>query len=119
MPIYAVRISVLCIIEGGIPDDGYTQDIQVHIIEALDDETAFSTSLAIGKSEEHEYKNDSGGLVRWVFKEIESITNLGDSVLGKEVSSRMEGYYPKQPLEISANFSPETSETKIMYESDI
>ncbi len=109
MSFYSARISVLCVTPGGIPEDGYTVDIQVHILTASNFTEAFSKALSIGTKEEVTYKNMYDENVRWVFKEIEAITHLGDDIDGKEVSSRMEGYFPSKALNESESFDPENS----------
>lgn len=109
MNYYSACISILCVTEGDIPEDGYTTDIQVHVFAALNFDEAYKKALEIGYREEQEYKNESKGKVRWVFKEVEAITNLGENIDGKEVSTRMEGYYPPEPLGIDVSFSPEKS----------
>ncbi len=111
MEYYSIRISILCLVdEIKIPKDGYTQDIQVHIIEANNYEEAFKKGIEIGKKEETDYSNEFGNKVKWVFKEIESITNLGSSVVGVEISSRMEGLYPDGVIKFETEFKPEKSE---------
>ena len=109
MTIYAARIVILCVPGGEMPSDGYTADIQVHVFSATGYDDAFKKVLAIGYREENEYKNEDGEKVRWIFKEIEEITDLGESIEGKEVSSRMEGYFPNEPLAIDVTFNPEKS----------
>lgn len=111
MNFYSVRISVLCLVDDGlIPSDGYTRDIQVHLIKAKDNEEAFEKALEIGRAEETTYSNEEGRKVRWAFEKIESITLLGKSIEGGEISSRMEGYFPKAPLPFESVFQPESDE---------
>ena len=119
MSYFSVRLSIICIVnKSGIPEDGYTQDIQIHIVEAKDYEEAFKKALEIGKAQEQEYKNEALETVAWKFKEIEHIRNLGNSVTGVEVSSRLEGYFPDKQLEIGVEFSPENSEPTLDDESE-
>ncbi|OUS24524.1 hypothetical protein A9Q99_24310 [Gammaproteobacteria bacterium 45_16_T64] len=110
MNYYGVRISVICVVDDEvIPEDGYTLDVQVHIVEAKDYEEAFSNALVIGKQQEQTYKNDSGNDVVWRLKEIEYIRKLG-VVTGVEISSRFEGYFPDSTLDVQTSFNPENSE---------
>jgi len=113
MNYYGVRIVILCVTEGGIPEEGYTQDIQVYVVDAKDDNEAFSKALEIGRKEEHSYKNKYGEEVQWLFKEVEAITYIGENIEGKEVSSRMEGFYPELPIGIETKFDPEKSDPTI------
>ncbi len=111
MEYFSLRISILCLVnDNQIPEYGYTQDIQIHIVQAADYESAFKKAIEIGKIEEHSYNNESGNKVKWAFKEVEAITSLGASVLGKEISSRMEGLHPEKPIEFKTVFKPEASE---------
>lgn len=119
MDYYSVRNAIICLVDDReIPDDGYTQDIQVRIVQASDFEDAFQQALKLGREEEHEYRNEDGRKVRWAFKEVEVITKIGHDVLGVEISSRMEGIHPKEPLDINTLFYPEASEPKFNDETD-
>lgn len=109
MSYYGIRIAILCVTEGAMPSEGYTQDIQVHLVDAVDDADAFKKALEIGRKEEHSYKNNDGDEVRWLFKGVEAITCLGGDVEGKEVSSRMEIFYPDSPLDLKFELNPEAS----------
>lgn len=110
MNYFSVRIAILCIAdETVVPEDGYTQDIQVHIVKAINFSEAFQKALEIGKNEEDTYRNEANQTVRWIFREVEAITDLGAEIEGKEVSSRMEGYYPQNPISVSTQFEPEKS----------
>lgn len=111
MNFYSVRISVLCLVDDGlIPAEGYTRDVQVHLVKAESNEAAFKAALEIGKAEETEYSNESGCKVRWAFEKIEAITLIGTTLEETEVSSRMEGYFPKAPIAFESVFHPESSQ---------
>ncbi len=117
MAYFGVRISIVCLSPGAIPEDGYTQDIQVHIVKASTLEAAFDKACDIGKREENSYLNSAGEEVRWRFRVVEAITALGDDVVGKEVSSRMEGWRPSSPIERDAEFTQALSDVNVQDES--
>ncbi|MEE4243988.1 MAG: DUF4288 domain-containing protein [Kangiellaceae bacterium] len=111
MDYYSVTISVICIIDDGkLPVDGYTQDIQVHIVEANDSGEAKLKAIDIGRAQEHNYKNADGFNVFWKFKEIEYIRKLGKVVTGIEVSTRLESIHYDEVYSSVTNFNPEQSE---------
>ena len=110
MKYFSVRISIVCIVDDNIlPENGYSLDIQVHIVEATDYDDAFNQALELGRKSETTYKNDAGNDVYWRFKEIENIRYLGSALTGMEVSSRLEGYFTQQPLTMKTKFNPEES----------
>lgn len=90
MNLFSIRIAVIFIVDdGAAPDDGYTQDIQVHIVEAFDFDQAFVKALEIDKSVEQSYKNEDGHDVVWRFKDVENIRKIGKVVTGVEISARL------------------------------
>ncbi|NNF97861.1 MAG: DUF4288 domain-containing protein [Desulfobacteraceae bacterium] len=110
MNYYSVRIAVIGIVDDGvIPDDGYTQDIQVHVVRAEGFDEAFDKALEIGRSQERCYQNEDGHSVIWRFKEIEYVRNLGQQVVGVEISTRFESYFPIKALGANSRFCPEES----------
>ena len=120
MNYFSIRISIICLVdESQIPEDGYTQDIQIYIVKAGDFDEAFKKAIEIGKSEEQDYINEFGNKVKWVFKEVEAITRLGDSVLGIEISSRMEGFNPENPIAYETPFRPEKSDPILKDEENV
>ena len=114
MEYYSITISIICIVDDGkLPKEGYTQDIQVHIVKASGFEEAQLKAVEIGRSEEHEYKNENGNTVYWKFKEIEYIRKLGESITDVEVSTRLEHLPSDEILTSKTNFCPEKSEPLI------
>jgi hypothetical protein len=63
---------------------------QVIILQADSDEDAKVIAERIGKEKEHEYISMTGDRVKWVFRHVESISELFDQSLkpGSEVYSR-------------------------------
>ena len=111
MDYFGVRISLVCVVENReMPEEGYTKDVQVHVVEAINFEDAFKKALKVGRGEETEYKNELGERVKWKFLEIEEIRTLGADLRGKEISSKLEGYYPENELNILDQFRPEDSQ---------
>ena len=111
MDYYSVTISVICIVDDGkLPEDGYTQDIQVHIVEAHNFDEAKIIAIDIGRAQEHEYKNADGNNVFWKFKEIEYIRKLGKVLTGVEVATRLEPIRDDEIYNGATNFNPEKSE---------
>lgn len=118
MNLFSIRIAVICIVDDGVvPEDGYTQDVQVHLVEAYNFDEAFVKALAIGKAQEQSYKNDEGNNVVWRFKDVENIRKIGDVATGVEISTRFEEFFPQSPLNVNSKFSPEKSEPIIDDES--
>ena len=111
MDYYSVTLSIICIVDDGeIPEDGYTQDIQVHIVQANDFDEAKFKAIEIGRAEEHKYKNRDDNDVFWRFKEIEYIRKLGKKVTGVEVSTRLETFFEVCLYDSSTKFEPESSD---------
>lgn len=110
---------MICIVDDGkVPEGGYTQDIQVHIVEASDFEEAKAKAIEIGSNEEHSYANENGDTVYWKFKEIEYIRKLGSSILGVEISTRLESCNSDEAFTGETDFQPEQSEPIIDDESN-
>jgi hypothetical protein len=64
-------------------------ELQIIVIQALSEDTAMKIANEIGKQREHEYISATGDLVQWVFRQIESLTQLsGDIEHGTEIYSR-------------------------------
>ena len=63
---------------------------EIVLFEAEDELAAASKAAAHGRSHEHEYTNDKGELVRWVFKHVERICPVESTALvdGTELFSR-------------------------------
>lgn len=63
---------------------------QIVLIEAEDESVAKLKAAQRGKAEEHEYRNQTGELVRWSFEHVERLCGIEEDVLkdGTELFSR-------------------------------
>src|SRR4051794_12393381 len=65
-----------------LPDDPDTSiDIQYRLVRAVDAETAYVRSLALGRRGEREYVVEDG-ICRWIFKGLEDLQEAQDQELG-------------------------------------
>src|SRR5690606_17184501 len=105
--------------DGTIPDDGYLQDIQVHIRWANDFDDAKTQAIAIGRAEEQDYLNCDGDRVYWKFREIEYIRHLGSDPTKVEVATRLEDFHSPELYRGDHDFDPENSQPNMDDESDM
>jgi hypothetical protein len=69
------------------PDDVW--QLQIIVIQAPSEDSATRIANEVGNQREHEYTSATGDLVRWVFRQIESLTELpGDIEHGTEIYAR-------------------------------
>lgn len=104
MDYFSARITVVCLVPGPVPEEGYTVDVQVHLYRARNFDDAFTHALEIGRAEENSYSNEFGETITWRFRDIEAITCLGPNPDGKEVSSKMEGWFPSETVDPVTDF---------------
>ena len=111
MPYYSAKLHVVCLIDDSSQDDeklGYLCDYSIVVFRADDFEKAWPRALELGYQQEQSYNNPDGKAVRWAFRGIEDIQELGDDLDGQEVGSVLDYYKPKTPLAFNTKFSPET-----------
>src|SRR5438045_2480550 len=67
------------------------QEVSIRLIEAENEAEAMSKAVALGKREQHEYRNEAGEIVHWRFIEVLEIQDLCEAEVydGMEVYSRM------------------------------
>lgn len=58
-------------------DDDPIVDCQVRLIRANTAEMAYEQALALGRAEEHSYRNDRGETVRWEFLGLHDLVEIG------------------------------------------
>ncbi len=90
MPLYAV--SLLFSLEVEAPNAPKPlRELSVHVVSAADETEAEARGQAIGKKQEHSYKNPQGDTVRDIFNAVVEVQELIDHHLfeGIEVASWM------------------------------
>lgn len=119
MGLYSITFSIICIVDDGeVPEDGYLQDIQVHIVEADDTDEAMKKAIARGRLQETDYRNSDGKTVYWKFKEVEYIRQLGPDPTKVEVATRLEQFHTSALYRADHDFCPEKSHPIIDDESE-
>ena len=64
-------------------------ELQIVVIRASSEEEATRIASEIGEEREHEYTSATGDRVRWVFRQVESVTQIsGDIGHGTEIYAR-------------------------------
>ncbi len=96
--------------DGTLPDNGYLQDVQVHVVRATDFDDAKNQAITIGREQEVDYHNSDGETVYLKFKAIEYIRHLGQDVTKVEVATRLEEFLSPEPYRGDHDFQPENSE---------
>ena len=84
--------------ESSIPDEnGRTlQEESIRLIEAKDESEAMAKAIALGNSEQHEYKNPYAETVSWRFVSVYAMQDLCEATVfdGMEVFSLMKWSNP-------------------------
>jgi hypothetical protein len=70
------------------PENEFLWEERIVLVQANNEEKARLEGERIGKAEEHEYTAASGDLVRWVFREVESVCAIETLEHGAELFSR-------------------------------
>ena len=109
MDYYCARLFVICLVDGVKPRRRYLCDYPFVIFRARNAEHAMERALALGKEQEHRYKNPKGQWVRWALAEVQHIKRLGKRLDGMEVGSVMDMHRPVQPIPFRKKFRPEKS----------
>jgi hypothetical protein len=87
---YAARVRFESTVgDGPNPRPLYEESIRIILGESIEDATA--RAEAIGRAAEHEYPNEAGEVVRWVFASVLEVQDLCESELqdGMEVFSTL------------------------------
>jgi len=106
---YSARLLHIAIVGDGKPRRRCLCDETVIIFRALNDTNAFRCAVKIGRSRQHQYRNDGGDEVRWAFAEVLAMTRIGATVDGVEVSSRLHDRVLSKPASLRTRFHPEKS----------
>ena len=78
------------------PADDASVDVQYRLVRAVDAETAYERALAIGKREQHSYKNCDGNTCEWFFAglgilALDVIVTIVDAYIEKDSRAFMGG----------------------------
>jgi hypothetical protein len=87
-------------------DDDASVDVQYRLVRAVDPESAYERALALGKREQHSYRNCDGNTCEWFFAGLEDLRVVDDQKLGHgaevygfiEKGSASERVVPKDEL---------------------
>jgi len=72
----------------GHPENEFLWEERIVLVRADTEEQARHEGELIGKAEEHEYSAANGDLVRWVFRQVESVSAIPKLDHGTELFSR-------------------------------
>ncbi len=106
---YSARLLHVAIVGDKRPRRRQLCDETVILFRARNDADAFKSALRLGHSREHQYQNNRGEIVRWVFAEIVAMAHLGNVVDGIEVASRLHDRVLGKPASLRTRFHPERS----------
>ena len=105
---YSARLLHVALVGGKRRGSKQLCDETVVVFRAADHAGAFRQALKYGRSAEHEYRNQYRQIVRWAFVEVVAMKELGDTLDGAEVSSRLhDRVFPRASLR--KRFYPERS----------
>jgi uncharacterized protein DUF4288 len=104
---YSARLLHVAIVGDKRPRRRQLCDETVTSFRALNEADALRCALKIGRSRQHQYRNDRGHVVRWVFAEVLAMTRIGAMVDGVEVSSRLHDRLLPKPASLRTRFHPE------------
>jgi hypothetical protein len=105
---YSARLLHVALVGGKRRGSKQLCDETVVIFRAPDHAAAFKHALKCGRSHEHEYRNEYRQIVRWAFVEVVAMKQLGRTLHGSEVSSRLyQAVFPRASLR--KRFYPERS----------
>ena len=63
-------------------DDDTSVDVQYRLVRAVDAESAYARALALGRRDQHSYKNPDGETCEWVFAGLQDLRWVDDQELG-------------------------------------
>jgi hypothetical protein len=106
---YSARLLHVAIVGGSQRRRKLLCDESVFLFRAKNTADAFRRALRIGRAKEHEYRNKHRQLVRWAFADVLSMSFIGRSVDGEEVSSRLHDRVLPKPASLRHKFHPERS----------
>jgi hypothetical protein len=106
---YSARLLHVAIVGDKKPRRRQLCDETVVVFRARNDADAFRCALRVGRSRDHQYRNDGGKLVRWVLAEVVAMARLGSQIEGIEVSSRLHDRVLAKPASLRTRFHPERS----------
>ena len=78
------------------PENEFLWEERVLLVRAETEENARQEGELLGKAEQHEYTAANGDLVRWVFRQVESVSAIESLDHGTELFSR---FLSKQEVE--------------------
>ena len=106
---YSARLLHVALVGGKPRRAKQLCDETVVVFKAPSYDAAFKRALKLGRSAEHEYRNPYRQLVRWAFVEIVAMKELGTTLDGVEVTSKLHHrQFGRIPLR--KRFRPERSE---------
>ncbi len=84
---YAAKIVLQCVVGD---EESSTFDMQVRVLRADSDESAYSKAMELGRQVQQQYLNEDDQTVRWVFCGLADLEQLDDEdiVDGTEITSR-------------------------------
>jgi Domain of unknown function (DUF4288) len=106
---YSARLLHAALVGGKPRRSKILCDETVVVFRASDHARAFRAALKLGRSAEHEYRNQYRQIVRWAFVEVVAMKELGTTLDQQEVSSRLhDRAFPGRP-HLRKRFHPERS----------
>jgi hypothetical protein len=76
-------------VHNNCPTQNDVWELQIVLVQAPSQDTAIRIANEIGKQREHEYISATGDLVHWVFRQLESLTELSGNIEhGTEIYAR-------------------------------
>lgn len=104
---FSAKVRLVLLIAGS---DAVEYRDSIFVFRSTDFPPAFQRALAIGRSQEEQYENAEGRLVRWRFKEIVSLDIIQtDELDGAEVYSEPVDLEEGAKIEFETSFEPELS----------
>lgn len=87
---YSARLLFKSLVAGEELSDALWEAV-IYLIQAESEEGALAKALKLGKDREHEYENEHGQLVSWLFHSVAEVQDLCEEEIGDgaEVFSRL------------------------------
>jgi hypothetical protein len=63
-------------------DNDASVEVQYRLVRAADAESAYERAVALGKREQHSYRNSDGNTCEWFFVGLEDLRLVDDQALG-------------------------------------
>jgi len=104
--LYAARMLHVCVVDDGKPRRRNLCDETVKLLRASSDEDAWKQALKLGRAAQHQYRNSRGELVRWIFAEVASVSQVRANLHGAELSSRLHNRVFSKPITSRSRFHP-------------